>query len=101
MPAAATGLAPSGQPIVHLAEANTCGGYPNIAHVIEADLWRLGQAPVGGRLRFARVDRRQAVAALRAQRDMIDRAAAFAAIARKDTANPEPLTALSRRDTKT
>ena len=90
---------PSGQPIIQLAEANTCGGYPKIAHVIEADLWRLGQAPVGSRLRFARVDRRQAVAALRAQRVLIDRAAAFAALARKDAANPELLAALSRRDT--
>lgn len=90
---------PSGQPIIQLAEANTCGGYPKIAHVIEADLWRLGQAPVGSRLRFVRVDRRQAVAALRAQRVLIDRAAAFAALARKDTARPELLTALSRRDT--
>ena len=87
---------PSGQPIIQLAEANTCGGYPKIAHVIEADLWRLGQAAVGSRLRFVRVDRRQAVEALRAQRGMIDRAAAFAALARKDAANPEILTALSR-----
>ncbi|MBW8321807.1 MAG: urea amidolyase [Rhizobium sp.] len=90
---------PSGQPIIQLAEANTCGGYPKIAHVIEADLWRLGQAPVGSRLRFARVDRRQAVAALGSQRAMIDRAAAFAALARKDTANPELLTALRRTKT--
>ena len=27
---------PNGQPIIQLAEANTCGGYPKIANVIEA-----------------------------------------------------------------
>lgn len=90
---------PSGQPIIQLAEANTCGGYPKIAHVIEADLWRLGQAPVGSRLRFVRVSRKEAVEAFGSQRAIIDRAAAFAALARKDTANLELLTALSRRDT--
>jgi allophanate hydrolase subunit 2 len=90
---------PSGQPIIQLAEANTCGGYPKIAHVIEADLWRLGQAPVGSRLRFVRVSRKEAVEALGSQRAIIDRAAVFAALARKDTANLELLTALSRRDT--
>ncbi|VVE78661.1 5-oxoprolinase subunit C family protein [Pandoraea sputorum] len=47
---------PSGQPIVQLAEANTCGGYPKIATVIETDLWKLAQAPVGCRVRFALVD---------------------------------------------
>ena len=88
---------PSGQPIIQLAEANTCGGYPKIAHVIEADLWRLGQAPVGSRLRFAVVSQAEAVAALKDQRADMDRAAAFAALARKDKTNPEQLAALARR----
>ena len=43
---------PAGKPIIQLADANTCGGYPKIATVIEADLWRIAQAPVGARLRF-------------------------------------------------
>lgn len=90
---------PSGQPIIQLAEANTCGGYPKIAHVIEADLWRLGQSPVGSRLRFSVVSRAEAVAALRAGREAIDRAAAFSALARKDKAHPERLAALSRAKT--
>lgn len=47
---------PSGQPIIQLADANTCGGYPKIAHVIDADLWRLAQAPIGAKLRFIEVD---------------------------------------------
>ncbi len=55
---------PAGQPIVQLADANTCGGYPKIATVIEADLWRLAQAPVGSRLRFRLTSQDAAVAAL-------------------------------------
>ena len=47
---------PAGQPIVQMAEANTCGGYPKIATVIEADLWRLAQAPTGCAVRFCVVD---------------------------------------------
>lgn len=58
---------PSGQPIIQLAEANTCGGYPKIATVIAADLWRLAQAPIGWPLRFDEVDTEQATAALRSQ----------------------------------
>lgn len=60
---------PAGQPIIQLAEANTCGGYPKIATVIEADLWRLGQVPSGCALRFEHVDITTAVAALREQTD--------------------------------
>lgn len=60
---------PSGQPIIQLADANTCGGYPKIATVIEADLWRLAQAPVGARLRFSPVSTAESTEALRAQRN--------------------------------
>ncbi|MBZ9775797.1 biotin-dependent carboxyltransferase family protein [Mesorhizobium sp. CO1-1-8] len=56
---------PSGQPIIQLADANTCGGYPKIATVIEADLWRLAQAPVGARLRFSAVSIEASTEALR------------------------------------
>ncbi|MFC3321122.1 5-oxoprolinase subunit C family protein [Mesorhizobium cantuariense] len=56
---------PSGQPIIQLADANTCGGYPKIATVIEADLWRLAQAPVGARLRFLPVSIEASTDALR------------------------------------
>ena len=64
---------PSGQAVIQLAEANTCGGYPKIAHVIEADLWKLAQAPSGAALSFVAVDRGQAVAALRLQELQIRR----------------------------
>jgi 5-oxoprolinase (ATP-hydrolysing) subunit C len=56
----------SGQPIMQLTEANTCGGYPKIGTVIEADLWRVGQLRPGNRIRFQCVDHDTAVAALRA-----------------------------------
>lgn len=56
---------PSGQPIIQLAEANTCGGYAKIATVIEADLWKLAQAPIGCRIRFELVDVDSAIDALR------------------------------------
>jgi biotin-dependent carboxylase-like uncharacterized protein len=58
---------PSGQPIVQMTEANTCGGYPKIAKVIAADLWRLAQLRPGQSVRFQRVEHADAVAALREQ----------------------------------
>jgi allophanate hydrolase len=45
---------PAGEPIIQMSDANTAGGYPKIAGVIECDLWRLGQARIGTRLRFVR-----------------------------------------------
>lgn len=60
---------PSGQAIVQLAEANTCGGYPKIATVIEADLWKLSQVPIGCAIRFELTDIDTAVTALQKRRD--------------------------------
>lgn len=57
---------PNGLPIIQMAEANTCGGYAKIAHVIEADLWKLGQLRPGSSLRFVPVTRHEAVEAMRA-----------------------------------
>ncbi|HEV7179787.1 MAG TPA: biotin-dependent carboxyltransferase family protein [Candidatus Baltobacteraceae bacterium] len=45
---------PSGEPIVLLSDAQTTGGYAKIAVAIEADLWKLAQAPLGSTIRFAR-----------------------------------------------
>jgi biotin-dependent carboxylase-like uncharacterized protein len=53
---------PGGQPIVQMRDAQPSGGYPKIGTVIEADLWRLGQAPIGSRIRFVEVTWEQAVA---------------------------------------
>lgn len=54
---------PGGQPIVQMRDAQPSGGYPKIGTVIEADLWRLGQAPIGSQIRFVEVTWQQAVAA--------------------------------------
>lgn len=48
-----------GQPIVLLNE-QTIGGYPCIATVISADLWRVGQARPGDRVRFVPVSLEEA-----------------------------------------
>jgi len=45
---------PAGEPIVQMSDANTAGGYPKIAGVIEGDLWRLGQARIGSKIQFVR-----------------------------------------------
>jgi 5-oxoprolinase (ATP-hydrolysing) subunit C len=54
---------PDGQPIVQMRDAQPSGGYPKIGTVIEADLWRLGQAPIGSRIRFVETNWDEAVAA--------------------------------------
>ncbi|POO52671.1 biotin-dependent carboxyltransferase family protein [Agrobacterium rosae] len=51
---------PAGEPIIQMSDANTAGGYPKIAGIVEADLWRLGQARSGSRLRFVRSSHAQA-----------------------------------------
>ncbi len=56
---------PDGQPIIQMLDAQPSGGYPKFGTVIEADLWRLAQAPLGSRLVFQRVDYDQAADALR------------------------------------
>jgi allophanate hydrolase subunit 2 len=59
---------PGGQPIVQMRDAQPSGGYPKIGTVIEADLWRLGQAPIGSSMRFMPVTWAQAVEALSVNR---------------------------------
>ena len=59
---------PNVQPIILMSDAQTTGGYPRIAVVIRADLWKLAQAPLGGRLRLVAVDTAQALAAWQRQR---------------------------------
>lgn len=53
----------SGQPIIQMRDAQPSGGYPKFGTVIEADLWRLGQAPIGSRIRFIECSWDEAVAA--------------------------------------
>ena len=48
-------LPPDGQPIVLMADAQTIGGYPQLAHAIDVDLPLLAQLRPGDRVRFQRV----------------------------------------------
>jgi len=77
---------PAGEPIIQLSDANTAGGYPKIATVIEADLWRLGQARLGSRIRFVEVAYAEAVAAMQPVRAYLDRLARLAALHRSRSA---------------
>jgi 5-oxoprolinase (ATP-hydrolysing) subunit C len=52
-----------GQPIVQMCDAQPSGGYPKVATVIEADLWRLSQTPICSRVRFIETDWDGALAA--------------------------------------
>ncbi|NJR42552.1 MAG: 5-oxoprolinase subunit PxpB [Akkermansiaceae bacterium] len=46
---------PDGQPIILLAERQTIGGYPQIAHIISTDLPKLARAWPGAKVRFLEV----------------------------------------------
>src|SRR5690606_4516712 len=52
----------SGQPIVQLADANTCGGYPKVGVIIASDLWKLAQLRSGDALRFSLIATEDAIA---------------------------------------
>lgn len=51
---------PDGKPIVLLAERQTIGGYPQIGHVISADVPKLARAWPGTRIRFRQVSLEEA-----------------------------------------
>lgn len=63
---------PAGQPVVQLAEANTCGGYPKIGVVLEPDLRLLAQCKPGETLRMRQVTRAEALAARKAAQDQLN-----------------------------
>ena len=63
---------PSGQPIILMGDAQTTGGYPRIGAVIQADFWKLAQAPLNGLLRFVQVDADGARAAREVQQRYLD-----------------------------
>ena len=62
----------SGLPIVLGQDGPVTGGYPRLATVIGADLWRLGQARPGATLRFSEVTFREAAALARSARSTIN-----------------------------
>ncbi|MBB5392198.1 MULTISPECIES: biotin-dependent carboxyltransferase family protein [unclassified Herbaspirillum] len=63
---------PSGQPIILLGDAQTTGGYPKIGVVIDADLWKLAQAPLNATLRLEPCDMQGALAARQEQQRYLD-----------------------------
>lgn len=66
-------LPPDGQPIVLMADAQTHGGYPRIAHAIRADQPRLAQLRPGERFRFVACTALEAQRALHEQRQRLAR----------------------------
>lgn len=58
---------PDGQPIVLLADAQTIGGYPKVAHVVSVDIPQMAQRKPGDTVRFRRVtlDEARSLAAAR------------------------------------
>ncbi len=58
---------PDGRPIVLMADAQTLGGYPRVAHVASVDLPLLAQLAPGDSVRFARVTLAEAHALAHAQ----------------------------------
>ncbi len=52
---------PQGQPIVLMADAQTTGGYPKIATVIEADIGLMAQIRFGKACQFVLIDMEQAI----------------------------------------
>jgi antagonist of KipI len=53
-------ITPAGQPIILFVEQQTTGGYPKIANVIGADMFRIGQLRPRDSARFERVSMSQA-----------------------------------------
>ncbi|MEW6424590.1 MAG: 5-oxoprolinase subunit PxpB [Bacillota bacterium] len=62
-----------GKPIILFVDAQTVGGYPEIATVISVDLPRVGQLRPGDRVRFAPVTLQEAYALLREGEEKIKR----------------------------
>ncbi|MGB5326131.1 MAG: biotin-dependent carboxyltransferase family protein [Pseudomonadales bacterium] len=60
--------------IVLLADAQTTGGYPRIAQVIAADLWKIVQLPAGSEVHFQAVDLAAAAQALAGRNSGLARA---------------------------
>jgi biotin-dependent carboxylase-like uncharacterized protein len=78
MVAGAVEVPRGGEPIVLLADHQTTGGYPVIATVIDADLGKVAQLAPGEAIRFYRVERAEALEALRAERRVLEGALARA-----------------------
>lgn len=53
-------LPENGRPIIIMKDGQAVGGYPRIAKVADADLWRAGQLWSGMQLSFRKIDRKEA-----------------------------------------
>lgn len=53
----------NGQPIVLMKDAQTTGGYPRIACIIEADMYHLAQIPLGQPIHFVQCSLEEALKA--------------------------------------
>jgi len=62
---------PSGHPFLLMADAQTTGGYPRIAHVIRADRHMLGQLRPGDQIQFRRTTPQEAASVLKAKTDLL------------------------------
>ncbi len=81
-------LPPDGRPVVLLADAQTVGGYPRVAHIITADMPDFVQRRPGQSVRFQPTTILEAERAAAAQRRQIERLAT--AVALTDTARTAP-----------
>ena len=73
---------PSGQPIIQMRDAQPSGGYPKIGTVIDADLWRLAQAPAGSKIRFVIASYNQALAAIQANNAYLNKVSSLVSLYR-------------------
>lgn len=74
-------LPPSGQPVVQMNDANTCGGYPKLGVIIGADLRKFAQTRLGGHIRFTLTDHVTAIAAAQASEVRLNQLEAQAMLA--------------------
>lgn len=65
----------NGQPIVLMNDAQTTGGYPRIACIIEADMYHLAQIPLGQPIHFVPCTLEEALEARRVQKLFIEQLA--------------------------
>jgi allophanate hydrolase subunit 2 len=56
MPLGAIQIPGDGQPILSFVEHQTTGGYPKLANVISADLYKVGQLKSGDNFKFQLID---------------------------------------------
>ena len=69
---------PQGQPIVLMADAQTTGGYPKIATIIQADIGLMAQTRLGQSCKFTIVSLQQALQARQARHLYIERIRRYA-----------------------